>query len=82
MHEVILRLKCKRPDVVKQSLEPDIKNTESMHTEIEVGTEADKGTDKSFVEIRVKGKKLSHLKAIINSYLSIVATLNEIEEIK
>jgi len=78
MHEVTLRLQCKRPDIVKKSLEPDIKNTESLHTEIKASTEA----DKSFVEIRVKGKKLSHLKAIINSYLSIVSTLNEIEEIK
>jgi len=74
VHEVTLKLKCKRPEIVKKSLEPDIKNTESLHTEIQ--------TNENFVEIKVKGKKLSHLKAIINSYLSIVATLNEIEEIK
>ena len=73
-HEVTLRLECKKPEIVKKSLEPDIKNTESLHTEIKA--------DKKFVEINVKGKKLSHLKAIINSYLSIISMLNEIVEIE
>ena len=74
MHEVNLKLKCKRPEIVKNSLEPDIKNSESLQTAVEAG--------KDFVEIKAKGKKLSHLKAIINSYLSIISTLNEIEDIK
>lgn len=74
MHEVTLRLKCKAPEIVKKSLEPDIKNSEDLHTEMQTG--------EGFIEIRTKGKKLSHLKAIINSYLSIVSTLNEIENIK
>jgi len=74
MHELTLRLKCKRPDIAKASLEPDIKNTDSLHTEIEAG--------RDFVEIRVKGKKMSHIKAVMNSYLSLVDLLNEIEDIK
>lgn len=78
MHEVILRLKCKRPKIVKRSLEPDIKNTENLHTEIKAVEEG----KEEFVEIRVKGKKLNHLKAIINSYLSIISTLNEIENLR
>lgn len=87
MHEVVLRLECKRPEIVKKSLEPDIKNDESLRTEIKVGKRIEKGkdgegADEDFVEIIVKGKKLSHLKAIINSYLSIISTLNEIEDIK
>lgn len=82
MHEVVLRLGCKRPEIVKKSLEPDIKNDESIHTEIKVVEKAGDGAGKCFVEIIVKGKKLSHLKAIINSYLSIISTLNEIEDIK
>lgn len=73
-HEVTLRLECERPEIVKKSLEPDVKNTEDLHTELKTG--------KGFVEIHVKGKKLSYLKAIINSYLSIISTLNEIEKIK
>ena len=81
-HEVTLRLECEKPEIVKKSLEPDVKNTEGLHTEIKVGKDVDKETGKKFVEIKVKGKKLSHLKAIINSYLSIISTLNEIEKIK
>ena len=72
MHEVNLRFQCKQPEFVKASLEPDIKNTEDSNTELTVG--------EGFIEIKVKNKKLSHLKAIINSYLSIISMLNEAEE--
>lgn len=81
MHEVTLKLECKRPEFVKKSLEPDIKNSEDLRTEISTKASEDKGRE-GFVEIKAKGKKLSHLKAIINSYLSIISTLNEIEDIK
>jgi tRNA threonylcarbamoyladenosine modification (KEOPS) complex Pcc1 subunit len=74
VHEVRLRLLCKKPEIVKKSLEPDIKNNESLKTEIRA--------EEGLVEITVKGEKLSHLKAIINSYLSIISTLNEIENIR
>jgi len=74
MHEVNIRLKCKRPEIVKKSLDPDVKNSENLQTEIRAL--------KRLVEINVKGKKLSHLKAVINSYLSIVGVLDEIEDMK
>ncbi len=74
MHELIMRLKCKNPEAAKLSLEPDIKNSEMLHTEIKI--------DKPFIEINVKAKKLGYLKAVMNSYLSIVDLLNEIEDIK
>ena len=70
MHEVNLKFECEQPDIVKASIEPDIKNTEDSHTELVVG--------EGFIEIRVKNKKLSHLKAIINSYISIISMLNEV----
>ena len=72
-HEAVIRIKCKRPDFVKSSLEPDIRNNEDAQTEI--------NSDKFFVEIKVKSKKLSHLKAIINSYISLVSMLNEVEDV-
>lgn len=74
MHEVNIRLKCKRPEIVKKSLDPDVKNSENLQTEIRAL--------KRLVEINVRGKKLSHLKAVINSYLSIVGVLDEIEDMK
>jgi len=72
MHEVNLRFECKQPEAVKDALEPDVKNTEDSHTELNVG--------EGFIDIKVKNKKLSHLKAIINSYISIISMLNEAEE--
>ncbi len=74
MHEAILRLECKRPEIVVKSLECDIKNDSDSQTTIK--------RDKNLVIINIKSEKLSHLKAIINSYLSIVAALKEVEELK
>jgi tRNA threonylcarbamoyladenosine modification (KEOPS) complex Pcc1 subunit len=72
-HEAVIRIKCKRPDFVRSSLEPDIKNNEDAQTEIK--------SDKDFVEIKVKSKKLNHLKAIINSYISLISMLSEVEDV-
>ena len=74
MHELKLRLRCKNPEAVKASLDPDIKNTENTHIEIKAG--------KSYVEIHVKAAKIGHMKGIMNSYLSVVGLLNEIHDIK
>lgn len=74
MHEVRLRLACNNPEIVKKSIEPDMTNTEDTSVEISACD--------GFVEISVKGKKLSHLKAIINSYLSIISALDEIEKLE
>lgn len=73
-HELVLRLKCRNPQIAKASLEPDVKNSGKMNTELEV--------DEDVLEIRVKGNKMSHIKAVMNSYLSIVGLLDEIEDIK
>jgi len=72
MHELILRLECEKPELVKSSMEPDVMNTEGSVTEILAGD--------GFVEIKVRNKKLSHLKAIINSYMSIISMINEVED--
>jgi tRNA threonylcarbamoyladenosine modification (KEOPS) complex Pcc1 subunit len=74
MHELTLRLKCKNPVAAKASLDPDIKNTDNMQIEIT--------TDSGFIEIRVKAAKLGHMKGVMNSYLSIVGLLNEVDDLK
>lgn len=76
--EMVLKLACKNPETVKVSLEPDIKNDKISQTEIVPHCETK--TNKNFVEIKIKSKKLSHLKAIVNSYLNAVAMLNEVEK--
>ncbi len=64
MHTVVLRLKCKDAEIVKKSLEPDIKNDEYSKTKLKTG--------KDFLEVSIESKKLNHLKAIINSYIDFV----------
>jgi len=72
LHEAILKIDCKRPSLVKKSLLPDVK--ESEHTKIKL-----KALKKS-IKIEVKSRKISYLKAVVNSYLSLVKMLKEIDE--
>ncbi|MBI1978754.1 MAG: hypothetical protein HYS62_01680 [Candidatus Aenigmarchaeota archaeon] len=73
MHEATLILKCSRPELVKQSLEPDIKNDETVETVLNVKNDV--------LEIVIKSKKLNYLKAVINSYISTVNMLEEVDKI-
>lgn len=74
MYEAVLTLKCSKPDIVKQSLEPDIKNGGVVETVINVKNDA--------IEIVIKSKKLNYLKAVINSYISLVNMLEEVDKIE
>jgi tRNA threonylcarbamoyladenosine modification (KEOPS) complex Pcc1 subunit len=74
MHEVELRFECKNPAAAKKALEPDVKNDEDAQTELKV--------EKAALRIRLKSKKLSLLKAIINSYISIISMLDEAASVK
>lgn len=73
MYEAIIRIECERPSLIKKSLEPDVKNDRYSQTEIKI-----RGGK---VEIKVKSKKLNHLKAIINSYISLINLLIEVGRI-
>jgi tRNA threonylcarbamoyladenosine modification (KEOPS) complex Pcc1 subunit len=72
MFEAKIRVECKNSEIIKKSLEPDIKNDEQSETEIKA--------EKDGVEIKIKSKKLSYLKAIVNSYLSLVSMLTEVDK--
>lgn len=74
MHEATLLLKCEKPEIVAKSLEQDLRNDSDSQTKIK--------TDKSFVVINIKSEKLSHLKAIINSCMYIIAALEEVEKLE
>lgn len=73
MYEAILTLKCSRPDIVKQSIEPDIKNDDIVETVLSV--------ENGSLKIAIKSKKLNYLKAVINSYISTVNMLEEVDKI-
>lgn len=73
MFEANLKFECRNPELIKRSLKPDAENSENVKTKITA--------EKDFIEINIKSKKLSHLKAIINSYISLASMLLEAEKI-
>lgn len=74
MHEAQLKLKCSRPEIVKKSLEPDIKN--------DVNTETQMSVEDGSLVITIKSTKLNYLKAVLNNYISLVNMLEEVEKIE
>lgn len=74
MHEVRLRFECANPAAAKKALEPDIKNDGEATTALAV--------EKGALVITLRSGKLSLLKAIINSYISIVSMLEQAAAIK
>ena len=72
MYEAEIKIECKNPELVKKSLEPDMENSETIKTELKTG--------KDYIGIRVESKKLSYLKAIINSYISLISMLMEADK--
>jgi len=70
--QALLRIPCKNPELIKKSLDPDIEKKQ----DIKIKTQ----TSKSFLIIDIETKKISYLKAVINSYLSLIKTLKQLEE--
>jgi tRNA threonylcarbamoyladenosine modification (KEOPS) complex Pcc1 subunit len=70
--QAILKIECKNPEIIKKSLLPDIKEKNNL----KIGLR----TDKDNLIIKIESKKISYLKAVINSYLSLVRALKELEE--
>ncbi len=69
--QATLRIECKNPEIIRKSLLPDIKNKKDLKIYL--------STDKNNLIIKIESKKISYLKAVINSYLSLVKTLKEME---
>ena len=72
--EATLKIPCKRPELVKKSLEVDIEEKGKIKVSI--------SADKKDVIIKINTQKISYLKAVINSYLSLINSLNKLEEIE
>jgi len=70
--QATLKIECKNPEVIKKSLLPDIKERKNLKINLR--------TDKNNLIIEIESKKISYLKAVINSYLSLVKTLKELEK--
>lgn len=70
--QAVLKIECKDPEIIKKSLLPDIENKKDLTIDL--------STDEKNLIIKIESKKISYLKAVINSYLSLVKTLKEMEE--
>ncbi len=68
-----IRIECKDPKIVMNSLLPDVQNREDLKVNL--------STEKSDLIIEIETKKISYLKAVINSYLSLIKSLRELEGI-
>jgi len=66
-----IEIECKNPEIIKKSLLPDIKDKKDINISLR--------NNKKNLIIEVETKKMSYLKAIINSYLSLVKMLKELE---
>ena len=69
--QATLKIECKNPEVIRKSLLPDVKSKKDLKINLK--------TDKKNLIIKIESKKISYLKAVINSYLSLVKTLKELE---
>jgi len=74
MYEGELKIECKNPELIKNSLKPDIEKNENVETKIFI--------ENKNVRIQIKCNKLNHLKAIINSYISLIMMLIEAEKME
>jgi tRNA threonylcarbamoyladenosine modification (KEOPS) complex Pcc1 subunit len=71
MFEFKMKIPCSKPDLVAKSLEPDIKNDKYSKISMKAG--------KGFLILNVKSEKVGHMKAIVNTYISLVQTLDSLE---
>jgi tRNA threonylcarbamoyladenosine modification (KEOPS) complex Pcc1 subunit len=69
--QATLKIECKNPEIIKKGLEPDIENKRDLKIDLSIY--------KKNLIIKIESKKISYLKAVINSYLSLVKTLKEME---
>jgi hypothetical protein len=72
MPQANLRFECSRPKDVKASLDPDIENSKDSHTEIVAGD--------GFVEVRISADTIGRVKALFNTYASLVSMLLEADD--
>ncbi|MFN6992251.1 MAG: KEOPS complex subunit Pcc1 [Fervidobacterium sp.] len=66
-----LRINLANPEYVRKSLLPDIDNSKGIKVDI-------KSEDKVLV-VKIQAEKISHLKATLNSYLSLINVIKEME---
>lgn len=65
---------CKEPDKIIKSLKPDIDHNEKFELDIK--------KEKNGIKLKIKSDDISGSLAAINSYLKMIKTMIDLEEIK
>ncbi len=71
MHTALVEVETKKAEKIAESIRPDAEKEKN----VEVKVTSEKGK----VKIVIRAKKLSYLMATVNSYLSLVKMLDEME---
>lgn len=69
--EFTIKVPCKNPKLIVESLLPDLKRDKYSKIKLKAG--------KNFVEIHVESEKIGHMKAIVNTYITLVSSLDRID---
>jgi tRNA threonylcarbamoyladenosine modification (KEOPS) complex Pcc1 subunit len=69
--KVVIYVESKNPASLKKSLEPDAVSNKNVKIKFK--------EDKNKLVIEIEGNKPSHIKGIINSYLSLINVIKELE---
>ncbi|MBU5688928.1 MAG: hypothetical protein KQA41_01735 [Candidatus Aenigmarchaeota archaeon] len=69
--KVVLEIESKNAEKIKKSLEQDVINNKNTKIKFKI--------DKNKLKIEIIGDKPSHIKGIINSYLTLINVLNDLE---
>ena len=72
MHEAILRLEVENPALVAKSIKPDLKSSK-----VKIDVRAGKKT----ITIKIKTQKISYLKGVVTTYISLVKVLDEASKV-
>jgi len=70
--KAILEIPCSDPKLIKKSLEPD-----AVKGKVKVSL----STTKNTLKIKIECEKISHLKGVINTYLSLLKMLLEVDKV-
>ena len=65
-----LEIEVNDPETIKKSLMPDVEKNNNLKIKIK--------TKHKLIIIEIECEKISHLKAVLNSYLSLIKTLDNL----
>ncbi|PTD93836.1 hypothetical protein C9439_05495 [archaeon SCG-AAA382B04] len=76
MHTLDISIPTKKPEVIKKSLEPELKSSPTKKSEIKIEKQ------KNQIKLKIKSRELSSFRAAMNSWLRWIQVAQESSQIK